>query len=275
MPTARTADGVDVAWYDLGGTGPDLLLAHATGFCGAVWEPAATRLTERFHVVTFDERGHGRSAGAPEGNYEWHGFSADALAVIEAASLDRPLAGGHSCGAALLLLAEQEIPGTFAALWCFEPIAFPAAAPPGAKNHLAIGARRRRAEFASRHEARANYAAKPPLNELDDDVLDAYIRCGFVDTEAGSVRLACDPESEARTYEMGSRHDAFARLPEVNCPVTMLCGGASDAIGPSLLALQAERLRNARTEIWDGQSHFAPLAHPARAAASITAAFAG
>ena len=34
IPTAP--DGVEVAYYDLGGSGPVLLLAHATGFCGAV-----------------------------------------------------------------------------------------------------------------------------------------------------------------------------------------------------------------------------------------------
>ena len=43
-------DGVDVAVYDLGGDGPPLLLAHATGFHGLVWDGFADRLTERFHV---------------------------------------------------------------------------------------------------------------------------------------------------------------------------------------------------------------------------------
>ena len=239
-----------------------------------MWEPCASRLTDRFHVVAFDERGHGASAGAPDGNYDWTGFADDAMAVIEHAGLRRPFAAGHSCGGALLILAEQAHPGTFEALWCFEPIMFPSPAPPGADNPLAAGVRRRRAVFASRDEARANYASKPPLDELDPAVLDAYVRGGFVDTPEG-VRLACDPEAEARTYEMGGRHDAFERLAEVNVPVTLLCGEASTAIGPSVLALQAERLADVRVDVWDGESHFAPMAHPERTARSIAASFAG
>lgn len=273
MPTALTDDGVEIAWHDFGGAGPDLLLAHATGFCAAVWEPMARHLTDRFRVVAFDERGHGASARAPGGNYEWHGFASDALAVIEAAELDRPFAAGHSCGGALLLLAEQRRPATFAALWCFEPIVFPFTAPPGHDNPLAAGARRRKADFASRDEALANFRAKRPLNVLHPDVLAAYVRDGFVDT-GGGVRLAFVPEDEARTYEMGSQHDAYDRLAEVHCPVALLCGEHTDAITPSVLDLQAERLPKATVDVWRDHGHFGPLVDPARAAASIAAAFA-
>lgn len=274
MPTAATPDGVEIAWYDLGGSGPDLLLAHATGFCAGVWGPVARRLTDRFHVVSFDERGHGASGAAPDGNYEWDGFATDALAVIESAGLNHPYGAGHSCGGALLLLGEQRAPGTYRGLWCFEPIVFPFEAPPSFDNPLAVGARRRRATFASRDEARANYASKPPLNVLDGEVLDAYLMCGLVDTADG-VRLACEPESEARTYEMGSRHGGFKRLPEVQCPVTLLCGEHTNAITPEALALQAAQLPKATTEVWMGMDHFAPLADPARVASSIAAALLG
>ena len=271
--TARTPDGVDIAWYDHGGRGPDLLLAHATGFCGGIWEPMARRLLADFRVVTFDSRGHGASAHAPGENYDWHGFAGDAIAVVDAAGLDRPFAGGHSCGGALLFLAEQASPGTFKALWSFEPIAFPTEVPPGFDNPMAAAARRRRAVFGSRAEARANYASKPPLDELDAEVLDAYVEHGFVETDDG-VRLACDPEVEARTFEMGGRHDAFKRMHEVACPVTLLCGEHSNAIGPEALALQAEKLADVETDVWTGHGHFAPLVDPERAAASIVNAFA-
>ncbi|HVE94031.1 MAG TPA: alpha/beta hydrolase [Acidimicrobiales bacterium] len=273
MPTAHTDDGVDIAWHDLGGSGPDLLLAHATGFCAAVWEPIARHLTDRFRVVTFDERGHGASGRAPGGNYEWHGFASDALAVLATAQLDRPFAAGHSCGGALLLLAEQHRPSSFAALWCFEPIVFPFTTPPGRNNPLAARARRRTAEFASREDALANYRNKRPLNALHPDVLAAYVRDGFVDAE-GCVRLACEPEDEARTYEMGSQHDAYDHLDGVRCPVALLCGEHTDAITPSLLDRQAERLPRATTDVWRDHGHFGPLVDPERAAASIAASFA-
>ena len=47
--------------HDLGGDGPALLMAHATGFCGAVLTPLADHLAARFHCFTFDARGHGET----------------------------------------------------------------------------------------------------------------------------------------------------------------------------------------------------------------------
>ena len=49
-----STDGVEVAAYDLGGKGPPLLLAHATGFHAHVFVPLAGRLAGRFHCFAFD-----------------------------------------------------------------------------------------------------------------------------------------------------------------------------------------------------------------------------
>src|SRR3954468_12668241 len=129
MGTTLTPDGVIIAYTDHGGTGPDLLLAHATGFCGGVWAPIAEALTDDFRVVTFDERGHGASSGAPDGDYQWDGFATDALAVVDELGLRHPFGAGHSCGGALLVLAELRRPGTFRSIWAYEPIIFPVDTP--------------------------------------------------------------------------------------------------------------------------------------------------
>ncbi len=277
--TSRTVtpDGVSIAFTDHGGDGPDLLLAHATGFCQGVWSPMVAPLKEHYRVVAFDERGHGGSDPAPEGLYDWEGFATDALAVIDAVGLERPFGAGHSCGGALLMLAEMRRPGTFRALWTYEPIVFPFESPMTAptpnNNRLSTGARKRRAVFASREEARANYASKPPLGWLDPAVLDGYIACGLRDLPDGTVTLSCAPEDEARTYEMGGSHNAYARLHEVKCPVALVCGENTDAVGPAALPLLAARLPDATTEVWQGQNHFGCLVDPNRTVAGILAAF--
>jgi pimeloyl-ACP methyl ester carboxylesterase len=278
MPTTTTPDGVSIAFTDHGGDGPDLLLAHATGFCGGVWAPVAEALTASYRVVTFDERGHGASGPAPEGVYAWDGFATDALAVIDDLDLRHPFGVGHSCGGALLLLAEMRRPGTFRSVWAYEPIIFPIDDPDVGPNHnnpLAAGARRRRATFASREEARTNYASKPPLIWLDPRSLDGYIACGLIDEPDGTVRLACSPESEARTYEMGGSHGGYSRLGEVACPVALACGETTDSIGPAVLPLLAARLQHATTDVWLEHGHFGCLADPERTVASIRAAFNG
>jgi pimeloyl-ACP methyl ester carboxylesterase len=129
--------------------------------------------------------------------------------------------------------------------------------------------------FASRDEARTNYASKPPLMWLDPRCLDGYIACGMVDEPDGSARLACDPESEARTYEMGGQHGAYGRLAEVACPVSLVCGENTDATGPAVLPLLAERLPQATVDVWADHGHFGCLADPARTVESIRKAFVG
>ena len=74
-----TPDGVAIASYDFGGNGPDMILAHATGFHAMVWRPVIERLTDAFRCIAFDERGHGDSGKAPNDDYDWRGFATDVL----------------------------------------------------------------------------------------------------------------------------------------------------------------------------------------------------
>lgn len=275
-PTGRatTPDGVAVAYYDLGGSGPVLLLAHATGFCGAVLAPLARRLSERYRCIAFDERGHGSSDRPAGDDFGWHGFAADVLTVIDHLGLDRPAGFGHSCGAAALLLAEQARPGTFAALYCFEPIMYPGVtplAPSFETNPLAAGAVRRREVFASRGEALANFSSKAPFDRLHPEVLVAYVDNGFSATTAGGseIRLRCRRTDEALVYAHGFSHEAFARLGRVRCPVILADGAETDAVGPDLLRLLAGRLPRAQVEVLAGLGHFGPMEDPDELARSV------
>lgn len=273
--TVHSTDAVTVAVHDFGGDGPDLLLAHATGFHGRVWAPVVEHLRSRFRCIAFDERGHGDSGRRPDGDFSWHGFALDALAVIDGLGLDRPYAAGHSCGGALLLLAEQRRPNTFGALWCYEPIVFPlpSPTPPNPDNPLAVAARRRRSSFPSFDEAFAAYAAKPFFAAVDPAALRAYVDHGFRAGGDGQVHLKCRPDDEAATFTMGTAHDAFQRLADVRCPVTVACGGRSDSIPPPVAEAIAGRLPRGRTEVFPDLGHLGPMEDPAAVAAAIASAF--
>lgn len=290
MQLVRSTGGVDVALHDLGGHGPPLLLTHATGFCGPVWRPLARHLADRYHAHAPDLRGHGESVTPVGLDFHWDGFADDVLAVVdhlrEHHGVHGPLpAVGHSKGGAALLLAEQRRPGTFAQLYCFEPVVFPpmparpagddtGASGSGGGNHLAEGALRRRPTFPSFGDAYDNFAAKPPLNVLRADALEAYVHGGFRRTDDGSVTLRCRPEDEAQVYRMGASHDAFAHLAEVTIPVT-IASGRADPFGPAAMAPAiAERLPHGRLVVFEDLGHFGPLEDPDRVADSVAAAFA-
>ncbi|HVM39343.1 MAG TPA: alpha/beta hydrolase [Acidimicrobiia bacterium] len=265
---------LELAVHEWGGSGPAILLSHATGFHGVVWRPVAERLIDQGHrVFSFDFRGHGDS-DAPDIEYRWEGFGRDVLAVVEHLGLTgdaRPFAAGHSKGAAALLMAEAERPGTFRGLWLFEPIMMPIDPPPGPHddNPLSRGARRRRMVWDSPDEALANYSAKPPLDVLAPAALAAYVEHGLRLTLDGTWELKCRGEIEARVYAMGSAHGAYTRLGEITCPATVFCGEHTNAIPADFGRDFAERIPNGRFVLAEGLGHFGPLENPEWAAASI------
>ncbi len=269
--------GVRLAVHDWGGRGAPVLLAHPTGFHGRIWAPVAALLVASGrHVHSLDFRGHGDSGESPDG-YAWPHFADDVAAVADhlgLASDPTLLAGGHSKGAAALLLAEAARPGTFATIWAYEPIMFPTleAIEPKFDFGLAVGARRRRNEWASLDDVYTAYASKPPLNVMTPESLRAYVDYGLRDRGDGVFELKCKPDVEAEVYAMGPANGLFAKLDGIGARVAVCVGERTDAITPAAGRLIVDRLPNATLEVWEGHGHFGPQQDPARAAASIMAA---
>ena len=269
-----STDGVELEVHDLGGDGPPLLLAHATGFHGRVWEPLAAQLSG-FHRWSIDMRAHGDSSAPEDRPLEWYGFADDILSVIDTLGLDRPFGVGHSKGAASLLLAEQARPGTFRSLYLFEPVVVPTDFVSGHNpdNPLSNGARRRRDTFESFESAFENYASKPPFNTLHPEVLRIYVDHGFAPNPDGTVSLKCLPDNEAEVYAHGMAHHAFASLHEVTCPVSIAMG-VEDAVPAIFARAIAESLPRGTVVSFPDLAHFGPLEDPTAVARSILEAFA-
>lgn len=94
--------GVELCVVELGDPEqPTVVLVHGYPDSKEVWSEVASRLAERFHVVLYDVRGHGRSS-APQplrGGFTLEKLTDDFLAVIDAVSPDRPVhVVGHDWG---------------------------------------------------------------------------------------------------------------------------------------------------------------------------------
>ncbi|MFF6775722.1 SDR family oxidoreductase [Streptomyces sp. NPDC012637] len=94
--------GIELCVAELGdGSRPTVLLVHGYPDSKEVWSEVAGRLADRFHVVLYDVRGHGRStAPTPlRGGFTLEKLTDDFLAVADAVSPDRPVhLVGHDWG---------------------------------------------------------------------------------------------------------------------------------------------------------------------------------
>jgi pimeloyl-ACP methyl ester carboxylesterase len=273
--TVKSTDGSQIAGYELGGTGEVLLIAHATGLCGAMYQLLADHLTDRFRVVALDFRGHGDSSGAPDLDYGWERMAEDVAAVTEHIDAETVHGFGHSMGGAALLLAERNAPSTFTSLFLFEPIIFPDDFSKEGQNVMGIAARRRRAEFASRADVLYRYAGRPPFNRVCAGFLADYVDNGFAEQPDGSVRLKCRPEVEAQIFENGRQIDLRA-VAHLTTPVAVAVGHDEPGPNPSRLGPPlAEALARGQLIRYDHIGHFGPLQDPWTVARDLLAHAAG
>jgi len=264
--------GIEVNVLDWGGEGPLALLIHANGFCAGVWDPVARGLSERYHVVGFDARGHGESSKPREpADYVWEVFVADLIAVTERITRELAvarveLAVGHSFGGTATLGAAARRPDLFARIALLDPVLV---APPeiAAKyqrpNHgkrMGKIARKRRHVWPSREAVRKAWTKREPFQSWDPRALDAYLSEGLGDRADGQVELKCPGEIEAMIYDSDERLDAFAAAEKLEAPALLVWAAQGNFPLPWYRALRDTASRMELVEMDAG--HLLPMVAP-------------
>jgi 3-oxoadipate enol-lactonase len=79
------------------GDAPPLVLSSSLGTTHALWDPQVSALAERFLLVRYDRRGHGRSP-VPDGPYSLDDLGGDVLELLDELGLARVSFCGLSLG---------------------------------------------------------------------------------------------------------------------------------------------------------------------------------
>jgi len=124
VPVPPTARAIDLPGrgtthvLDLPGPTPDapvLLLMHAIATTGPLtWFTVVDDLRERYRVVTFDQRWHGR--GIRSADFRLDDCADDAAAVLDALGVDQAIVVGYSMGGAVAQLLWHRHPERVAGL---------------------------------------------------------------------------------------------------------------------------------------------------------------
>ena len=86
-------------WYTIDGRddAPALLLLHSLGTSHALWDEQLPPLVDRYRLIRYNARGHGKSS-APPGEFTIEQLGRDALAVLDAAGAKSAVICGVSIG---------------------------------------------------------------------------------------------------------------------------------------------------------------------------------
>ncbi|MDB5500175.1 MAG: hypothetical protein JWR89_77 [Tardiphaga sp.] len=115
MPIA-IRHGASLSW-EKQGDGPALILGAGLGGVGAYWAPNMAALTAHFTVYRFDQRGTGGSSREPVVSVEQ--MSADLIAVMDDAGLERAMYLGHSTGGAIGVATALDYPDRISAMMIY------------------------------------------------------------------------------------------------------------------------------------------------------------
>ena len=82
---------------------PVIVLLHGSNADLHTWQPWVDALSDDYRVIRFDQRGHGLTGPAGDGDYTLTAFGADIDAVTAALGVERFVLAGNSMGGAIAM----------------------------------------------------------------------------------------------------------------------------------------------------------------------------
>jgi pimeloyl-ACP methyl ester carboxylesterase len=196
------AQGINHHYFDWGNsTAPPLLLLHAVGLCASTWNSAAKALSEDFHVMCFDHRGHGDTETTDQ-NLTFHQAGEDLAEIIRQMDLEGVDTVGHSLGGMATLIADSIQPGIIGRSVIIESRVGPrpASAPSQDLQERAKRAAMKRSIWENRETMYEAYRNRPVFKNWTDEVFGDFIQGGTRLLPDGRAELKCKPAVEASFY---------------------------------------------------------------------------
>ncbi|GAA1808814.1 3-oxoadipate enol-lactonase [Luedemannella flava] len=221
---------------------PVLLLGGSLGSDVSLWAAPARALSERYRVVRFDHRGHGRSP-VPPGVWDVADLGRDVLALLDHLGVARAHYAGLSLGGMVGMWLAAHAPERVDRL----ALVCTAAFLPPAKGWLDRAAAVRAGGLAS----------------IADAVLARWFTPGFDPGPAPRAMLLGTPaDGYAACCEAIAAMDLRADLPRIAAPTLVIAAADDLAIPPALGAEIAATVPGARFAVVPGAAHLAALQRP-------------
>jgi 3-oxoadipate enol-lactonase len=225
-----------IAW-ERHGEGPPLLLIHGLGYARWGWEPIVEPLARTFDVILFDNRGIGES-DAPPGPYTVAQLAADALQVLDEARVERTNLVGTSLGG----MVAQEL--ALVAPARVDKVVL-ACTTPGGDGAFPLP--ERTVELMTRGATLREFVENALAPDPDPEIVERILR----HREATAQPL----EAWSAQAAAGAAFDAFDRIGRFTAPTLVLHGTEDGVVDPRNATLLAQRIPDARVELFPGAGH--------------------
>lgn len=249
----RRTDGVTL-WYASEGTGSAVMCVQGVGVAGSGWRPQVTSLAGRFQVVTYDNRGIGRSARG-SGPLSIPLMAEDVWAIAEANGIDRCHLVGHSMGGLIALHAALLSPARVKSLSLLCTFADGSAPTQSSFRMAVLGIRSRVGTRVMRRQGMLRMLFTGSwLRSVDRVALAKQLNDLF------GRDLADSPPIISEQLRAMSPYDATHRLKELAGIPTLVLSGRHDPIAPPAFGrVLADGIRGARYIEFDDASHALPI----------------
>jgi 3-oxoadipate enol-lactonase len=239
-------------------TGPEgapvVVLAGSLGSTHAMWDVQADVLGERFRVVRYDTRGHGRSP-VPAGPYTIDDLADDLVGLLDRLDVARAHLVGLSLGGmAALRLAARE---------------------PGRVYRLVVLCTAARLEPASAWTERAATVRERGSAAVAEAVVARWFTpehlAAHAEARAAAEAMVASTPAEgyAACCEAIAAMDLRADLAAITAPTLAIAGADDPATPPHHLEAIAARVRDGRCLVLADAAHLASAQQPAAVTAAI------
>ena len=267
MPDLKMQDvgGADLPYLYYKGKTPQIVFAHATGFLPWLWHPVVKEFMPESQVWVPYICNY-RECDPEKGGLSWDIIAKDLATFCTKLQIKKPLLVGHSMGGTVLTIAASAYGIEPLGLILIEPIFLPEefySMKATVKDHpLASKSIKRTNHWKNEEEAWAYLKSKSLFSDWDKQVLQLYLEYGMQKQEAGDLKLACTPESEAAMFMGGWSRNPWPLLDKLTCPVLVVEGEKSENKNFIDLKKAVSLLRHGKYKSVDGAGHLIPMQKP-------------
>lgn len=236
--------------YSERGQGIPVVLLHGYPLNRDIWREQLQSLSDHYHVITPDLRGHGLSP-APDGLYEMDLVIRDVFALLDLLEIEKAVIIGHSMGGYATLAGWRAAPERFIALGLIGSQA-------GADSEEAKQNRYNMAEKVYVEGSKVVAEAMVPKFfapgfPADDPIIE----------QVKTIVLNTKPSGIIGTLKgMAARPDSTSILPNIDVPVLLLSGDKDQLIPPTRSEAMATAIKTATLVTVENAGHMPMMEQP-------------